>query len=39
MMSQEKGFDQWMSNQSCKFDDMVDNGGDLFCWSETRLNI
>jgi len=30
MMSQEKGLDQWMSNQFCKFDDMKDNGAHLF---------
>jgi len=39
VMSQEKGLDEWMSNQFCKFDDMIDNGANLFRWSETRLNI
>jgi len=28
-----------MSNEFCKFDDMTDNGTDLFRRSETRLNI
>jgi len=32
MMSQEKGLDQWMSNQFWKFDDMIVNGADLFRW-------
>jgi len=28
-----------MSNQFCKFDDMINDGADLFRLSETRLNI
>jgi len=36
---QQKGLDRLMSNQFCKFDDMTDNGPDLFRWSETRLNV
>jgi len=28
-----------MSNQFCKFDDLTDNGADLFRWSETRFNL
>jgi len=39
MMSQERGLDQWATDQLCKFDDMKDNGADLFRWSETRFNI
>jgi len=34
MMNQEKGLYQSMSNQFCKFDDMIDNGADLFRWSK-----
>ena len=30
MMSQDKGLDQWMSNQFCKFDDMIDSGAVMF---------
>jgi len=39
MMNQENGLDQWMSNKFCKFDDMIENGADLFRWSETRFII
>jgi len=39
-MGQEMGLDRLiMSNQFCKFDDMIENGEDLFRWSETRVNI
>ena len=38
MMSQKRGLDQWVSNQFCKFDDMIDHGADLFRWLETRFN-
>ena len=33
MMSQEKGLDQWISNQFCNFDVMIHNRADLFRWS------
>jgi len=39
MMSPDKWFDQWMYNQFWNFDDMIDNGADMFRWSETRVNI
>jgi len=39
MISREKGLDQWTSNEFCKFGGIIDNGADLFRWSETRLNI
>jgi len=39
MMSQEKGFGQWISNQFYNFDEMIHNRADLFRWSETRLNV
>ena len=38
MMSQKR-LDQWMTNQTCKFDDLIDNREDQFRWSETMLNI
>jgi len=39
MMIQEKGLDQWMSNQFCNFDDMIHKRVDLFHRSSTTLNI
>ena len=39
MVSEEKGLDQWMSNQFCNFDDIIDKGADLLRWSETRVNV
>jgi len=37
-MNQEQEVVKRMSNQFCKFDDMIVSGADLFRWSETRLN-